>query len=146
MSKAAIFPGSFDPITLGHTDIIHRTLPLFDKLIIAVGENTHKNYHFTLAQRLDLIKNIYKNNPKIQVLSYEGLTVDFCKKMNIKVLVRGLRNPDDFKFEQPIAQVNEELAGVATLFLSSQPQYGHISSSLVRELLKNGHSAEKYRP
>ena len=143
--KKAIFPGSFDPITLGHTAIISRALEIFDKIIIAVGENKQKEYYFTLKERMIFLQKKYENNPKIKITSYGGLTIDLCKKMNINTLIRGLRNSRDFEFEQSIAQINKDL-GIDTIFLVSSPNHSHISSSLVRELLQNGHTAHQYRP
>src|SRR5210317_305505 len=106
-----VFPGSFDPITLGHQEIIERALPLCDELIIAVGENKEKKNMFSLADRMDFIRNTFQNTSKIKVASYEGLTIDFCKKVDAKALVRGLRNPADFEFEKSVAQTNRKLSG-----------------------------------
>lgn len=142
--KKAVFPGSFDPLTIGHQEIINRGLKLFNKIVIAVGKNAKKQHYFSLDERLNLIKKHYKNNPNVVVCAYDGLTADFCKSLQIDFLLRGLRNTNDFEFEQNIAQTNKELLGIDTFFLISSPEHSHISSSLVRELLQNGHSGAPY--
>jgi len=136
--KKAIFPGSFDPITLGHVDIINRALPLFSEIIIAVGINTDKTYLFSLEDRVNFIKKHYANEPKVKVETYSGLTIDFCKKLNIHFILRGLRNPADFEFEKAIAQTNRKLSTVETVFLLTSAATSFISSSIVRDVLKNG--------
>ena len=130
-----VFPGSFDPITIGHQEIIERAIPLCDELIIAVGENKEKKNMFSLKQRMDFIKETNKNNPKISVESYEGLTIDFCKKVNADALIRGLRNPADFEFEKSVAQMNRRLPGFETVFLLTSAGHAFISSSIVREIM-----------
>ena len=130
-----VFPGSFDPITIGHQEIIERAIPLCDELIIAVGENKEKKNMFSLKQRMDFIKETNKNNPKISVESYEGLTIDFCKKVNADALIRGLRNPADFEFEKSVAQMNRRLSGFETVFLLTSAGHAFISSSIVREMM-----------
>lgn len=130
-----VFPGSFDPITKGHQEIIERAIPLCDELIIAVGENKEKKNMFSLKQRMDFIKETNKNNPKISVESYEGLTIDFCKKVNADALIRGLRNPADFEFEKSVAQMNRRLSGFETVFLLTSAGHAFISSSIVREIM-----------
>jgi pantetheine-phosphate adenylyltransferase len=130
-----VFPGSFDPITIGHQEIIERALQLCDELIIAVGENKEKKNMFSLKQRMDFIKETNKNNSKISVESYEGLTIDFCKKVNANALIRGLRNPVDFEFEKSVAQMNRKLSGVETVFLLTSAGHGFISSSNVRDII-----------
>jgi pantetheine-phosphate adenylyltransferase len=130
-----VFPGSFDPITIGHQEIIERAIPLCDELIIAVGENKEKKNMFSLKQRMDFIKKTNKNNPKISVESYEGLTIDFCKKVNADALIRGLRNPADFEFEKSVAQMNRRLSGFETVFLLTSAGHAFISSSIVREIM-----------
>lgn len=137
MTKKAVFPGSFDPITLGHVDIIERALPLFDELVIAIGINAEKKYRFDLATRLKIISEIFKNEPKITVKSYTGLTTEFCKQENALFILRGLRNPADFEFEKAIAQTNKILSGIDTLFLLTSTETSFISSSIVRDVLKN---------
>ncbi len=136
--KTAVFPGSFDPMTLGHTDIIDRALPLFDELIIAIGINVDKKYMFDIDQRKQMIEAVYKNEPKIKVVDYTGLTVDFCHKHHLQFILRGLRNPADFEFEKAIAQTNRKLGGVETIFLLTGPETSFISSSIVRDIYRNG--------
>ena len=135
--RRAIFPGSFDPITLGHVDIIKRAVPLFDEIIIAIGVNAAKNYMWTLEDRIAKIEAVFKGNPKVKVRSYEGLTADFCKKENAQFILRGLRNTADFTYEQTIAQANEKVNGVDSVFLICSPEYSHISSSIVRDIARN---------
>lgn len=135
--KRAIFPGSFDPLTLGHFDIIERGLTLFDELIIAIGVNSEKKYMFSLEQRQRFIKEAFANEPKIKVLTYEGLTVDFCKKINANFILRGLRNPGDFEFEKAIAHTNRKLSEIETVFLLTSSGKSYISSSIVRDVIKN---------
>jgi pantetheine-phosphate adenylyltransferase len=137
--KKAVFPGSFDPITLGHVDIINRALPLFEEIIIAIGTNSAKKYMFSLEERIAFIKNTFKDVPKISVTSYKGLTINFCREKNIDFILRGLRNPADFEFEKAIAQTNRKLAGIETVFLLTGTSTSFISSSIVREIiLHNG--------
>lgn len=138
MMKRALFPGSFDPFTLGHVDIIKRALPLFDQIIIAIGINAEKKYMFSLEDRVRFIEDNYKGNPKIQVETYTGLTIDFCKKLNIEFILRGLRNPADFEFEKAIAQTNRKLSTIETVFLLTSAETSFISSSIVRDVLRNG--------
>ena len=144
--KKAVFPGSFDPITLGHCEIIEKACEIFDELIISVGNNSDKNYKFSLEQRLKFISDEFKNNPKVYVEKYEGLTVDFCKSKNIKHIVRGLRNPADFEFEKKIALFNNSLENVETIFFLTSPNNAFISSSMVREIMDNGGDFKKFVP
>lgn len=138
MKRRAIFPGSFDPLTLGHYDIIQRGITLFDELIIAIGINTDKNYMFSLEERKNFIFEAFKDEPKIKVLTYQGLTVDFCKKMNAEFILRGLRNPGDFEFEKAIAHTNRKLSEIETVFLLTSSGKSYISSSIVRDVIRNG--------
>ena len=147
MKRIAIFPGSFDPITLGHQSIVMRALPLFDKIIIAVGDNTEKHCKYTLQQRMQWIAKTFENVPNIEVDSYNELTVDYCKRKNAKYIIRGLRNAIDFQYEQNIAQINSELdSEVETVFLLTELRYSTINSSMVREILKFGGDVKKYLP
>ncbi|MDO6820092.1 pantetheine-phosphate adenylyltransferase [Zobellia sp. 1_MG-2023] len=136
--RRAIFPGSFDPLTLGHSDIIQRGITLFDEIIIAIGVNAEKKYMFSLEQRMKFIAEAFKDEPKIKVLTYEGLTVDFCKKVNADFILRGLRNPGDFEFEKAIAHTNRKLSEIETVFLLTSSGKSYISSSIVRDVIRNG--------
>jgi len=136
--RRAIFPGSFDPLTLGHHDIILRGITLFDELIIAVGVNADKDYMFSTEKRVEFITNAFINEPKIKVRTYEGLTVDFCEKENADFILRGLRNPGDFEFEKAIAHTNRKLSDIETVFLLTSSGKSFISSSIVRDVIRNG--------
>ena len=135
--RRAIFPGSFDPLTLGHSDIIYRGITLFDELIIAIGSNADKNYMFSLEQRMAFITTTFSNEPKIKVHTYQGLTVDFCRKMDASFILRGLRNPADFEFEKAIAHTNRKLSEIETVFLLTSSGKSYISSSIVRDVIRN---------
>ena len=135
--KKALFPGSFDPITLGHYDIIQRATALFDEIIVAVGENADKRYMFSVEERKAFIEKAFAHEKKIKVVSYQGLTVDFCKKMDTEFILRGLRNPADFEFERAIAHTNRDVGGVETIFLLTALKTSHISSSIVRDVIRN---------
>ena len=134
--KKAIFPGSFDPITLGHVDIINRGVTLFDEVIISIGENSTKNYMFSLDERIAFIERAFKDNPKVRVMSYSGLTIEFCKEIGVDFILRGLRNPADFEFEKAIAHTNRHLSTLETVFLLTSAQTSFISSSIVREIIR----------
>jgi len=136
--KIAVFPGSFDPITLGHYDIIKRGVSLFDKVIVAIGVNAEKKYMFTLEERLHFIKESFKDEPRVEVTTYQGLTIDLCKKVGAKFILRGLRNPADFEFEKAIAHTNRRLSKIETVFLLTAANTSYISSSIVRDVLRNG--------
>ena len=136
--RRAIFPGSFDPITLGHYDIIQRGISLFDELIIAIGINADKKYMFSLEERKKFITEAFKDEPKIKVLHYQGLTIDFCKKTGAEYILRGLRNPADFEFEKAIAHTNRKLSEIETVFLLTSSGKSFISSSIVRDVIRNG--------
>ena len=133
--KRAIFPGSFDPITLGHCDIINRGVALFDEVIVAIGENCAKKYMFSIEERKGFIETTYKNNPKIKVMTYSGLTTDFCKEVEADFILRGLRNPADFEFEKAIAHTNRKVGEIETIFLLTSVETSFISSSIVREII-----------
>ena len=135
--RKAIFPGSFDPITLGHEDIINRALPLFDEIVIAIGINVDKKYMFSLEDRKRFIEETFKNEPKISVITYEGLTIDLCQKINANFILRGLRNPADFEFEKAIAHTNRRLSKIETVFLLTAAKTSYISSSIVRDVIRN---------
>lgn len=136
--KKAVFPGSFDPITLGHEDVITRAIPLFDEIVIAIGVNSSKKYMFSLEQRKSFIEETFKDYENVSVVTYKGLTVDFCRQNHIQYIVRGLRNPADFEFEKAIAHTNRDLAPVETVFLLTAAKTSYISSSIVRDVLRNG--------
>lgn len=136
--RRAVFPGTFDPITLGHVDIIKRALPLFDELIIAIGVNADKKTMFSLEERIKFIEDVFKNESRIKVKSYRGLTANFCKNEKAQFIVRGLRTSIDFAYEQSIAQANAKVNGVDSVFLISSPEYSHISSSIVRDIARHG--------
>ena len=136
--KRAVFPGSFDPITLGHEDIILRGLPLFDEIVIAVGTNSEKKYMFSEAQRIGFLKSVFKQHSKVRITTYFGLTTDFCKKIEANFILRGLRNPADFEFEKAIAHTNRTLSGIETLFFLTAAKTSYISSSIVRDVIRNG--------
>ena len=145
--KKAIFPGSFDPITLGHLDIVNRGVTLFDEVIIAIGENSSKEYMFSLDERKKFIEHTFKNNPKVKVVSYEGLTTDYCKKIGVNFILRGLRNPADFEFEKAIAQANREMVPqLETVFLLTSARYAYISSSIVRDVYIHGGDFKSFVP
>lgn len=144
--KKAVFPGSFDPITLGHVDIIKRALPLFDEIVIAIGINADKKYMFSLEERLSFLKKTFQKEPKITIDSYQGLTVNYCKKINATFILRGLRNPADFEFEKAIAVTNRKLSSIETVFLLTSAETSFISSSIVRDILRNGGDASNLLP
>jgi len=137
MKKIAVFPGSFDPITLGHYDIIKRGVGLFDKIIVAIGVNAEKKYMFPLEERQRFIQESFKDEPKVEVMTYEGLTIDLCNKVGAQFILRGLRNPADFEFEKAIAHTNRELSQIETVFLLTAARTSYISSSIVRDVLRN---------
>src|SRR5690554_3524555 len=144
--KRAVFPGSFDPITLGHIDILNRALPLFDEIIIAIGINADKKTMFSLEQRLRFIEDTFQRESKIKVKEYSGLTVKFCLSENARFIVRGLRNTSDFNFEQPIAQTNFKMAGIESIFLICAPEVSNISSTIVRDIMRNNGDYSKLVP
>jgi pantetheine-phosphate adenylyltransferase len=145
--KTCVFPGSFDPITSGHIDLVKRALPLFDKIIIAIGINTQKKYLYSLEQRQDWIKDVFKDEPKVSVDTFENLTADYCKRVEAAWILRGLRNASDFDYEKTISQLNFIVGkGVETMFLISQPEFSHISSTIVREIIKGGGDASPFLP
>ena len=145
--KIAVFPGSFDPITTGHVDLVKRALPLFDKVVVAVGVNTQKKYLFPLETRLSWLEKVFANEPKVEVDSFQNLTAHYCKKIGARYLLRGLRNASDFDYEKTISQLNDIVGdGLETIFLISRPEYSHISSTIVREIIKGGGDASPFIP
>lgn len=135
--KRALFPGSFDPLTLGHFDIIKRGVKLFDEIVIAIGINAEKKYMFDLEERRSFIEEAFKDQPKVKIMTYEGMTIDFCKKVKAGFILRGLRNPADFEFEKAIAHTNRRLSKIETVFLLTAANTSHISSSIVRDVIRN---------
>jgi len=135
--RKAIFPGSFDPITLGHEDIIRRGITLFDEIVIAIGVNAEKKYMFSLEERKHFLEETFKDEPKVSIITYEGLTIDLCKKINANFILRGLRNPADFEFEKAIAHTNRRMSKIETVFLLTASKTSYISSSIVRDVIRN---------
>ena len=144
--KKAVFPGSFDPITIGHLDIVERAIKVFDEIIIAVGDNIDKKYMFPKEKRVEFVKQTFKNYDNINIESYDGLTVSFCKKNNIEFMIRGLRNPADFEFEKSIALTNREMTDIETIFFLTSPENSFISSSIVRDLIRNNGDYKLFIP
>ena len=144
--KKAVFPGSFDPITIGHLDIVERAIKVFDEIIIAVGNNTNKKYMFPKEKRVEFVKQTFYNYDNVKIESYDGLTVDFCRKNNIEFMIRGLRNPADFEFEKSIALTNREMTDIETIFLLTSPENSFISSSIVRDLIRNNGDYKLFIP
>jgi pantetheine-phosphate adenylyltransferase len=136
--RRAVFPGSFDPVTLGHVDIIERALPLFDEIIIAIGVNAEKRTMWSLEDRMAFIEEAFSSYPQIRVMTYDGLTADFCKAQGADFILRGLRNTLDFSYERSIAQTNARMAGIESIFVISSPETSHISSTIVRDIARHG--------
>ena len=147
MKKVAVFPGSFDPITTGHVDLVKRAVPLFDKIVVAVGINSQKKYLYSLEQRLEWLEEVFKSDPCVEVSSFEGLTANFCKSVEANYLLRGLRNASDFDYEKTISQLNNIVGdGLETIFLISKPEFSHISSTIVREIIKGKGDVSAFVP
>jgi pantetheine-phosphate adenylyltransferase len=147
MKKIAVFPGSFDPITKGHENIVNRASGLFDEIIVAIGVNSTKSSLFSTEQRLLWIQQVFKTNPIVRVEAYEGLTIDFCKKNNAHFLLRGLRNGGDFEYERTIAQMNRYMnSGIETVILFTDPEYAAINSTVVREIIRNNGNVDHFVP
>jgi len=144
--KRAIFPGSFDPLTLGHYDIIKRGIKLFDEVVVAIGINADKNYMFSLKERKLFIEKAFENEPKVKVVTYKGLTIDFCREIDAQFIFRGLRNPADFEFEKAIAHANRKLSKIETVFLLTASSTSYISSSIVRDVIRNNGDYTKLVP
>lgn len=147
MQKIAIFPGSFDPITLGHASVIKRAIPLFDKIIVAIGVNTLKATYFDLEKRIKMIQAVFADYDNIEVQSYTGLTIEYCREVNAQFLLRGLRTSADFEFERSIAQINKQLnPDIETIFLLTQPEHTALNSSIVRDILRNNGDVSIFVP
>jgi pantetheine-phosphate adenylyltransferase len=145
--RKAVFPGSFDPITTGHVDLVRRALPLFDEVIVAIGVNSQKQTLFTLEERKRWIEKVFEGETRVRVDVFEGLTVHYCKKAGANFLIRGLRNASDFDYEKTISQLNHIVGeDIETVFLISKPEYSHISSTIVREIIKGGGNARPFLP
>ncbi len=145
--RICLFPGTFDPVTLGHIDIINRALPLFDKLYIGLGRNSNKTTLFSEEQRLDWIKEVYHNDTRVEVLAYDGLTVDCCKRVGAKTILRGIRYVNDFEYEKAIADVNRSVSdGIETIFLTCLPKYTSVASTLIRDVYRNGGNVSQFLP
>lgn len=144
--RKALFPGSFDPITLGHYDIIKRGVTLFDEIIVAIGVNADKTYMFSLEERKAFIEKTFADEPKVKVMTYEGLTVHFCQEIGAEFILRGLRNPADFEFEKAIAHTNRDLSSIETVFLLTAAKTSYIASSIVRDVIRNNGDYTKLVP
>lgn len=144
--KRAVFPGSFDPLTLGHQDIVERGATIFDEIIVGIGHNAEKSHMFSIKQRKQFIAQCFQDNPKVKVLDYQGLTIDFCKSVGANYLLRGVRNNGDFEFEKAIARTNRELSNIETVFLLTSIQTSFISSSIVREIIRNKGDYKRFVP
>lgn len=145
MSKSVIFPGSFDPFTVGHEALVYRTLELFDKVYIAIGVNSEKKYMFSTETRVDMISDVFRNDSRIEVICYEGLTIDLCRTLNVFYLVRGLRTSADFEFERAIGQVNKQLEpNIETVFMLVAPEHSAVSSSVVRDIIFHQGDASQF--
>ena len=147
MNKTAVFPGSFDPVTIGHVDIVTRALAVFDNIVIGIGVNSSKQSLFPLEKRMEWLGKVFEGEPNIEVEQYQGLTVDFCNNVGAKFIVRGLRSVADFEFERTIAQMNRSMYGdIETVFIVSSPELSAVNSTIIREILKNGGDVSKFVP
>jgi pantetheine-phosphate adenylyltransferase len=147
MQRICLFPGTFDPVTLGHVDIITRAVPLFDKIVVGIGINTSKAPMFSPEQRLNWVKEIFKEDLRVDGAVYEGLTVEFCKKIGAKFILRGIRYVSDFEYEKTIADANRTLdKSIETIFLTGEPKYTSVASTIVRDIIKNGGDASPFLP
>ncbi|MDP4264549.1 MAG: pantetheine-phosphate adenylyltransferase [Bacteroidota bacterium] len=147
MTRICLFPGTFDPVTLGHVDIIDRSLPLFDKVVVGIGLNASKAVMFSAEQRLQWIQEIYKDQPKVEGAVYEGLTVNYCREIGAKFIIRGIRYVSDFEYEKTIADANRTLdKSIETIFLTGEPKYTSVASTIVRDIIRNGGDASPFLP
>jgi pantetheine-phosphate adenylyltransferase len=147
MQRICLFPGTFDPVTLGHIDIINRALPLFDKIVVGIGINSSKNPMFSAEQRMEWFNEIYKDEPRVESAVYEGLTIQYCEKINAHFILRGIRFVSDFEYEKTIADANRTLdRTIETIFLTGEPKYTSVASTIVRDILKNGGNASPFLP
>jgi pantetheine-phosphate adenylyltransferase len=147
MERIAVFPGSFDPFTIGHESIIRRALPLFDQIIIMIGYNSNKKPYYPLAKRKEWIRRVFQDEPKIKVGKYEGLTVDYCRKVHAQYILRGLRTAADFEYERAIGQINKKMhPEIETVFLLTKPEHTAISSTIVRDILRHRGDASQFLP
>lgn len=145
--RTCLFPGTFDPLTLGHVDIINRALPLFDRIVVGIGLNTSKQPMFSAEQRLQWIKTIYKDEERVEGAVYEGLTIDFCKKIGAQFILRGIRYVSDFEYEKTIADANRTMdKSIETVFLTCEPKYTSVASTIVRDIIRNGGDASHFLP
>lgn len=145
--KIALFPGSFDPITIAHVDILKRALPLFDKIVVGIGLNSSKQNFLSAEKREEIVKTVFATTGNVDVQLYEGLTVDFCKRINASYMVRGIRSVGDFEYERAIAQINQTMMPeMETIFILSKPEYSAISSTIVRDILRNNGDVSKFLP
>ncbi len=147
MQRICLFPGTFDPVTLGHTDIINRALPLFDKIFVGIGINSSKNPMFSAEQRMEWFKEIYQDEPRVESVVYEGLTVHFCEQIGARFILRGIRYVSDFEYEKTIADANRTMNhSIETIFLTGEPKYTSVASTIVRDILRNGGNASPFLP
>ena len=144
--KRAIFPGSFDPFTIGHHDIVLRGLQLFDEIIIGIGHNINKREAFPLEERINAIQSAFKGEPRVQVMAYDGLTIDFAAEQQAQFILRGVRSVQDFEYERNIAEANKQLSGIETVLFYTRPEFAHISSTLLRDLHSHGKDISPYLP
>ena len=147
MQRICLFPGTFDPVTLGHVDIINRALPLFDKIYVGIGINTSKSPMFSAEQRMKWVADIYANEPRVESVVYEGLTVNYCKTIHANFILRGIRYVSDFEYEKTIADANRTLDNkIETIFLTGEPKYTSVASTIVRDIIRNGGDASPFLP
>jgi pantetheine-phosphate adenylyltransferase len=147
MERICLFPGTFDPVTLGHIDIINRAIPLFDKIYVGIGINSSKSPMFSAEQRMEWFKEIYKDEPRVESVVYDGLTVNYCKTLNARFILRGIRYVSDFEYEKTIADANRTLdKNIETIFLTGEPKYTSVASTIVRDIIRNGGDASPFLP